>query len=145
MTPDTRDNAGARLVFVLASTVVVVAGLKAAAPILLPFFLALFLAILILPLVRWLTERSIPAPVAITVSVLAEVAVLGGIIYLTSQSFPEFQEARPRYEARLQILINSWTDQARNLGLPVESLILSDVINTSSLFALFGSTLQRLA
>jgi predicted PurR-regulated permease PerM len=116
MTPDTRDNAGARLVFVLASTVVVVAGMKAAAPILLPFFLALFLAILILPLVRWLTQRNIPAPVAVTVSVLAEVAV-----------------------------INSWTDQARDVGLPVESLILSDIINTSSLFAIFGSTLQRLA
>ena len=121
MTPKNGQNAGARIVLLLASIVVVVAGMKAAAPILLPFFLALFLAVLVLPLVRWLRERRVPAAVAIAVSVLAEIAVLGGIVYLTYQAFPELQEARPRYEARLQILVNSWTGQDRDLGIPVES------------------------
>jgi AI-2 transport protein TqsA len=145
MTNRSQPFLGSRILLVLASMVVVVAGLKAAAPILLPFFLALFLTVLILPAVTWLRRRGVPGPLAILVSVLAEVAVLSIIVYLASQSIPAFLEARPRYEARLQIQINSWLDQAQALGLPVDGIAFRDLVSMEALASLAGSTIQRLA
>ena len=57
----TEQNPGARLLFILACLVVVVYGVKFAAPILLPSSLALFLAVLSLPVMLFLRRRGMPA------------------------------------------------------------------------------------
>jgi predicted PurR-regulated permease PerM len=49
----------------LASLVVVVAGLKLGAPILVPFAAAVFLALLWLPLLTWLEEHRVPHGLAV--------------------------------------------------------------------------------
>ena len=145
MSQQAQQFIGSRIVLVLASTVIVVAGLKAAAPILLPFSLAVFLAVLVLPMAAWLKRKGIPGSLATAISVLVELAVLALIIYLASQSFPAFQEAYPRYEARFQILATSWIESARGFGLPVDNVALFDFLDPSSLFSIAGSTLQRVA
>jgi predicted PurR-regulated permease PerM len=53
----TDQNPGAKFLFSLACVVVIVYGLKFAAPILLPSALALFLAVLSLPIMIWLRNR----------------------------------------------------------------------------------------
>ena len=60
----------------LASLVVVVAGLKLGAPILVPIAAAFFLALLSLPLLTWLEDHRVPHGLAVMVAVLANVAVL---------------------------------------------------------------------
>jgi predicted PurR-regulated permease PerM len=146
MSEQRQEFIGSRIVLVLASTVVVVAGLKAAAPILLPFALALFMGVLVLPMSAWLKRKGVPGSLATAISVLVEVGVVALIIYLGSQSLPAFQEAYPRYEARFQILLSSWVDSARGVGIPIEqNIALFDFLDPSSLFSIAGSTLQRVA
>ncbi len=140
------QNPGARFLLILACGVVVVWGLQFAAPILLPFSLALFLAVLSLPIMLSLQTRGVPAPLAIALAVLVDVGVFGLLILLASQSMSELQDVLPRYIARLQDLQRSWFDalEAR-LDLPVESYVDSTLIDAQALVELAGSTIQRAA
>ena len=77
MNLDRTDNPGAQVLFSLACVVVIVFGLRAAAPILLPSALALFIAVLSLPVMVWLRNHRVPTASAIVIPVLLNVAVGG--------------------------------------------------------------------
>ncbi|MGY8779322.1 MAG: hypothetical protein ACKVIN_14555, partial [Longimicrobiales bacterium] len=66
----TDQNPGAQVLFSLACVVVIVFGLQFAAPILLPSALALFLAVLSLPMMVWLRKHRVPKASAIIVPVI---------------------------------------------------------------------------
>ena len=50
----------ARFLVVSAAFVVVVSGLKMAGPLLVPFLLAVFIAMIVSPLLAWLKNRRVP-------------------------------------------------------------------------------------
>ena len=64
---------------VLAALVVVIFGLQAAASLLVPFLLSLFIAVLCFAPLRWLRERGFPNTAAVAVVALS-VALLGGSV-----------------------------------------------------------------
>ncbi len=136
---------GARFLLVLASVVVVVAGLRAGAPILLPFFLALFLAILSLPIMLWLQHRGVPSPIAIVLAVLVDVAVLGVIVLLASQSVADFQDRAPLYAARLQNLFNVWIESLQARGIPAGEYISAELVSAAAIMDFVGGLLGRVA
>ena len=51
-------DAGLRFLLAGASVVVIIAGLRAATPIILPFLIAVFLAIVNVPLMNWLVRQT---------------------------------------------------------------------------------------
>ena len=55
---DTRLNTN--ILLVAAAFVIVIAGVKSAASILIPFLLSIFIAILSAPVMRWLTRHRVP-------------------------------------------------------------------------------------
>ena len=122
----TEQHPGARLLFILACLVAVVFGLRYAAPILLPSALALFLAILSLPVMLWLRNRRVPSWLAIMVPVLLNVAVIGLLALLASQSVSDFQARLPTYVRQMQELQANWfaAIEART------DIVLSDFITT---------------
>jgi AI-2 transport protein TqsA len=136
---------GARFLLTLASAVVVIAGLKAAAPILLPFSLALFLAILSLPIMLWLQRRGVPTGLAIVLAVLVDVAIFGVIVLLASQSVADFQDRLPRYAVRLQNLFNVWTEALQERGIPAGEYFSAELISTAAIMDFVGGTLSRVA
>ena len=87
-----------RLMVSLAA-VVVIAGLKAASTIVVPFLLAVFIAMLVTPAFFWLRARGVAAPLALlfmavglaSASVLA-VGVLGQSLGDLTQKLPEYNE-----------------------------------------------------
>jgi predicted PurR-regulated permease PerM len=90
-----------RFLFSAACLVVVIAGLRAASPILVPLALALFVAVASLPLLHGLRRWRIPTVLAILVIVLFDglaLFVLGSLIRLTSL---EIVAAYPFYLERL--------------------------------------------
>lgn len=140
------DKRGARVLGVLASVVVVVAGLKLAGSILSLFFLALVLAILTLPVMMWLRRRGVPSPLAILISVLLVAAVLGGLLLLASQAFAEFQARYPAYEIRLLLLWEIWEARLAEVEFPLVGNVFAEVTDLFSLTAAFDfatSTIQR--
>ena len=92
-----------RILLNAAAFVVIVAGMKAASTLLVPFLLAVFLAILCAWPLRWLTEHRVPRVLAVILLVLLIIAistVIGGLI---GSTIVEFTRSIPRYEARLRI------------------------------------------
>ena len=67
-----------------AAVVVLVAGLRAAAPLLRPLLLALFLATLSLPLMRWLVARRVRPGLAVSATVLANILLLTALGFAVS-------------------------------------------------------------
>lgn len=142
----TEQHPGARLLFVLACLVVVVAGLKLAAPILLPAALAMFLAILGVPLMQGLQRRGLPTSLAIALTVMVTVAVFGLLVLLASQSFSEFQQQAPRYVNRLQDLQEQWIQSfEERTQIAISQYITTDLINPGSVVDFLGSTVGRIA
>ena len=91
-------NRGARFLFVAASLVIVVAGLRAAGPFLLPLFFAIFLSILSWPLFAWLKRHRCPPLLGVGVTVLANIAVVALLLTLVSGSVTSLTRALPRYQ-----------------------------------------------
>jgi predicted PurR-regulated permease PerM len=136
---------GAKALFLMASVTVVVAGLRAAAPILLPFALALFIAILSLPIMLFLQRRGAPRWLAILLAVLADLAVIALLIFLLLQSVADFQERGAMYAARLQNLFRVWTDMLQDRGIPIGEYIATELISMSAMMDLAGGTISRIA
>ena len=61
------DKTGMHILLKLASLVVILAGIHAAADIIVQLLLALFFAIVLNPLVTWFIRRGVKRPVAITI------------------------------------------------------------------------------
>ncbi len=136
---------GSRLLFNLACLVLVVLGLRAAATILVPIALALFLTVLSLPLLVWLKGRRIPSPVAVFLTVLVNVAVLGVLLLILSQSINEIRLALPRYLQQLQQLVLSTQAWLVERRVPVGELVLIDLINPEYVIGLLTGTLRGIA
>ncbi len=144
MTPRVPEAPGARLLLLSASLVVVIAGLRAAATVVLPVLISLFLATATLPVMTWLRRYRVPAPLAVAITVLAAVAVLGVFVVLVTQSLNEFTLAALRYQHRLQALVEPSVAWLRNHGVDAPETIARDVLNPAAVMDLVGATLRAL-
>ena len=91
-----------RILVATASMVVVVAGMRAAAPILVPFLLAIFVAVISAPIYLALQRRGVPPVVALLLMVLMLVAIGFLGLGIVRSSLTGFSESLPKYQARLQ-------------------------------------------
>ena len=102
------NTPGARYLLMGASFVIVVAGLREGQAILLPFALALFLAVMSMPVMFWLQLRRVPAPLAIVLTMLVMGALFGALIMLGTQAVGDLQVQIPRYRNQSVELFNDW-------------------------------------
>jgi predicted PurR-regulated permease PerM len=103
----------------LAAGAVVVAALKLAAPVLVPVSFAFFVAILAMPLLRWLVARRVPAFVAVLLTMLLLAAVGAVFVLLFLGSVGRLRELGPHYyrelESRLAYTLDWW--QAKGISI----------------------------
>lgn len=93
-------NKTLNVLLAIASVVVIVAGLKAASGILVPFLLASFISLLCAPALFWLHDRRVPNPIALLI-VLAGLLGIGAFFGgLLSSSIDDFTRMLPTYRAR---------------------------------------------
>ena len=113
-----------------ASLVIVVAGLREGQAILLPFALALFLAVMSMPVMFWLQLRRVPAPLAIALTMLVMGAVFGALIMLGTQAVGDLQDQIDRYTISIQTLYDDWRTSFSDLiDIPLEELSVLDLID----------------
>jgi len=95
--PPSRGRGGGLKVMVsLAALVVVIGGLRAAAPLLAPIMLAFFLAVLSLPILRVWRKWKVPGFLAILLTVLVDIAVLSPIVIIGLNLITEFKVELPQ-------------------------------------------------
>ena len=91
---------GARALLLAAALVVVLSGIRYAAPLLGPILLALFIATASTPIIEWLTKRGVSAVAAVMVALLIDVAFLFGAGLLVGFSLNELYLQLPHYQER---------------------------------------------
>jgi len=101
---DSFSDKGARFLVMSAAFMIVVAGLKASQSLLIPFFLAAFLAVLCSPAVRWLSDRKVPNVLAVLIVVFLLALILFGLGALVGGSINQFTVAAPKYAERVNAL-----------------------------------------
>ena len=84
MSPPQADKAGLHILLKLAALVIILAGIHAAADILVQLLLALFFAIVLNPLVTWFIRRGVRRPFAITLVVTAMLVSLSCLFALSA-------------------------------------------------------------
>ncbi len=95
----------ARFLLLLAAFVVVVAGMRVAASLLVPFFLAVFIAVLCSPPLVWLRAKGVPNWLAILL-VMLMILVAGMVLgTLFGGSLTNFVSDLPRYATRLEAMM----------------------------------------
>jgi len=90
-----------RLAIMLAMLVIILAGIKAAADIVVPFMLAVFLAMILNPLVAQLERLRIPRVLGVSLLVVAVVVVLMLFIGMLGASLNELARSLPQYRGMM--------------------------------------------
>ena len=141
-----KPEVGSRLLLPLACLIVLIAGLRAAEPVVVPFLLSVFLAMLGFPLLMWLRRLGVPQSISIIVVVLGLVVVLVGVGAIVGGSVNAFTQALPQYQERLTLLLLSGEEQLAAWGVNVSfSTVVGDLINPGQILQLAGGLLSRLA
>jgi predicted PurR-regulated permease PerM len=112
-------------IVLLASVVIVIAGLKAARVVVAPVMLSLFTAIALSPLVAWLTRRRVPRVFAV-LAVLAVILVLGVVTGIVAVgAFESLSRRIPFYAERLRsetAAVIHWA-QGRGFDIPEKGIL----------------------
>lgn len=86
---------------IMACVVIVLAGIKSASVILVPFLLSAFIAIALSPLINKSSQFNIPRWVSITLVILLIVVIGFMLAGLITQSMAEFKQNMPNYKQQL--------------------------------------------
>ena len=91
---------------VMASIVIVLAGIKLAAVIVVPFLLSIFIAIILAPLFEKLKSMGLPDALAIVMVMIFLVGIVGMVTVLVGSSVQDFSSNLTLYEAKLEAYFN---------------------------------------
>jgi len=134
-------STGRRLLLSAACFVVVVAGMKAAAGILLPFLLALFIAIICMPVLGWLRRIKIPNALAVLIIIIGIAIMMLLIGTLAGTSISQFSENLPEYQRLLEERSSQLFSWLGNIGIHVSAPHIGSYFETSSVMKLATNTL----
>jgi AI-2 transport protein TqsA len=90
-----------RAIMVSAALVIVIAGMKYAAPLLVPFLLSAFIAVICFPSMSFLQQKGLPKGLSLTLVMLLVVFVGVGLTFLIGSSLTDFTRALPEYQQRI--------------------------------------------
>ena len=142
-----RDNVSKVLIILItvALFVIVVDGMRAAAAIINPFLLAVFLSSLCAPLLYWLQRQGVPNGLAVAAIVLGLLVVALLLMIFVGRSLNTLAQQLPVYQERLADLITQTIAQLNKLGLDMTPYPLSDYVTPRKVMSLvyFGLSLFR--
>lgn len=131
---------GARALVCAAALIVVVAGLKAAATMLLPIIVALFLSLLCIPPMRRLEKIGVPSGVAIALVMAGATILVLLVTAVVGQSVAEFQSQVPAYSKRLDALVGDGVLWLAHRGVDISPSEVSSMIDTGAIMDLVART-----
>lgn len=129
-------------ILALAGIVIILAGIKAASTIAVPFLLATFIAIICNPLVNRLSKGFIPRGVAILL-VLIFIAILGLMLAgVVGQSLSSFSAELPEYEKQVQAEFISVASELSEFGVVIDKEMIAKHFDPGSAMSLAAGLLS---
>lgn len=134
-----------RFLFATAAVFIIIAGLRFAAPIVVPFLLALFLAIIISKPMNFLKKKGIPTVLAVFIVIVAVLAAGLILLAIIGTSINDFVERLPEYQERLQDKVSYFLRWLNSIGFSVANQTVLDVLNTGAAMNLIANMLKGLS
>lgn len=136
---------GGKAVVLVAAVVGVCAGIKLAAPILVPVLLAAFIATVTAPLALWLSKHGVPRVLGVLIAVLLDLGFVAGFAALVGTSFNAFYEQLPQYQQRLGQMVEHAYVWMASYGLEVPAQPLNVWADTRQIMSVVTSLLGSIA
>ncbi len=129
----------------LASFIIVVAGMKAASSLLVPFFVAVFIAVICAPPMFWLQRKGVPKVPALMIILVA--ILLVGFLFgaLIGSSLTNFLSSLPGYQERLSDHIATFISWLHEKGVNIPQKEVPGIFNPGWVMSLAGSILSALS
>ncbi|MBA4266292.1 MAG: hypothetical protein C0453_14530 [Comamonadaceae bacterium] len=126
------SNSPFSLLLGAAALVIVIGGLKMAAPMVVPFLLAATLATIFMPPLNWLTRRRVPLPAAMALLSLFLVVIWLPLAAILGSSIDDFSDALPGYQDRIQSMVTSVADWLQGKGIDAGRSALQDMLDPAA-------------
>lgn len=127
-----------------ASLVIIIAGLKAASAIVVPFMLSMFIAIIFAPLLAWLASHKVPIGIAVMLVVLLMVFSVGSLVIFVGSSLDDFYAALPGYKERLANELSAVTELLSLVGISISADQIRSYFDPSILMQVVTNALSSL-
>ena len=145
MNDNVKRTAKVPALLILASFIIVVAGMKAASSILVPFFLAVFIAVICAPPLFWLQRKGVPKVLALVLILVAILVV--GLLFgaLIGPSLNDFLSSLPDYQERLSAHIAALISWLREKGVNIPAEEVPRTLNPGWVMNLAGGIFSALS
>jgi len=139
-----RTSKAVQILMTIAAFVIVVAGMRAAKAIIVPFLLAAFIAIVSAPALFWLKKKRLPTWLALLVVVFVILSFGLAIAGLVGSSVNDFSSKLPFHEEKLKQQTAVILGFFGKIGIDVLSIDLTEIFNPGAAMKLVASTLNEL-
>jgi len=136
-------NKTTQVLIILASFVIIVAGMKAAESIIVPFLLAVFISVVASPPFFWLQKKGINQGIALLFVILFFLIVISLIGVLIGASVTDFTSKLPFYQEKLQDqtkAVITWLTEKKFIE---PNFKLSNAFNPASVLKIVGDTFNQ--
>ena len=131
------------ILLVLAALVVVMAGLKAADSLLVPFLLAVFIATIASTPIGWLARHRVPHWLAVTMVLIVLIVVVAALGLVVMQTVREFQVEQHLYVSKIRGAMQDIVRGLQGLGLDVSYDELLSLVDPGEAINFAGQALRR--
>lgn len=128
----------------LAAFVIVVAGMREAQDILVPFLLSGFIAIIAAPALFFLKDHKIPTGIALILVILSIVGIGVLLGALVGSSVDDFSALLPSYQEKLKLQIGGLLEWLSGMGIPVPEPTLYKYLDPSKAMQMAAQGLSSL-
>ncbi|OOH88467.1 hypothetical protein BMT54_08695 [Pasteurellaceae bacterium 15-036681] len=116
----TSSDSMTRILITMAAIVIILAGIKASAEIVIPFLLSLFIAVICSPIINAMTKRKVPLWLAVILLFLMIMVIFFFLAGLISNTIREFTASIPQYKVLLLERVITIQLLAKRFDLPFE-------------------------
>ncbi|EGT5657328.1 AI-2E family transporter [Citrobacter braakii] len=116
---------GLKIVIMLGMLVIILSGIRVAADIIVPFILALFIAVVLNPVVQRMVKLRIPRVIAVSLLIIIIVMLMVLLLAYLGTSLNELARTLPQYRSSLVIPLKNlepWLQRA-GIGVSVDELV----------------------
>ena len=122
--------------------IIIFAGLKIADKIVVPFFLAMFIALISLPLLKYFQSKKINTPLSVTLVLVTIMSVSLSIAALIGTSLNSFRKSLPEYKEKIYHEIDKLSNFAEKYDITINSDIMNNYIDPTFIMQFVANTIS---
>lgn len=139
-----RANSG-QSILILAALVIILAGIKAASALFVPFLLAAFISLIAATPLTWMIRRGVPNTWAALLSVIFVLLTLFFLAAIIGASLGDFTRLLPDYEDKLQAFAKNVLVLLKDYGMAMPDSTLTEIFNPAAVMRYVTNTFSTLS